>query len=422
MPAENPLSEQQLRIGRVASQKATEAAELLQTGSFTSAISLLGEAIELARIAKQVNFPESSGIGLERAGLSAMKINVETRQVYLDNRVSVVSGDIQWAVFLVLAQNANQDVHTLTIREIAERAGSRSYRGVVSGQVVAQLRQALEVDSKNPVFVTRSGLIHNSYYRLNAEVEFVDSSFKANEIKEAAEEKEVPKVVVDLGKREVALDERTLNISGDVQWATFLRLALNAKQQISSGELSEIAMAAGSNAQRASNVVGALRRSLEVDYKRPRILLRSGNANKAFYTLNANVEILDEGYKPGIADQIDLSMDDLIGLRFNDRELAMAACVFVDLPQSELDRFEINLSDDAFDTLMRISGSLDNFGLSSRQKATLRSRTLRKLSRVIGDNANRTTIHSQNMDARLVLNCFLRIPSSKITDLTSVQG
>lgn len=108
---------------------------------------------------------------------------------------------------------------------------------------------------------------------------------------ETKEEKQLPKLVVDLTADKITIDGRAIEIKSAAQMAIFMHFVRNPQQIILEEDLTRIANEAGSkNPKAGAQMVFGLRQKFEPDSKNPTIFITTKNG----YQLNAAVEIVEK--------------------------------------------------------------------------------------------------------------------------------
>lgn len=129
---------------------------------------LLKSAVALLRQKRQ------EGVKSQEAEpkLPKLTINQNTRKVDIQGRRLIVAGSIQWLVLTHLAENAEKDIPSKEIEEIARKGGSKTRHPASSA--IGGLLKRLEPDYPlRTRLITRSGSAEFTKYRLNAEVEWI---------------------------------------------------------------------------------------------------------------------------------------------------------------------------------------------------------------------------------------------------------
>ena len=123
-----------------------------------------------------------------------IKVFKQSQQVQLEGWVTPrkISSKINWEMLIHLLKNAQQEVSTSSLREIAQRLGSKDSSAV--GNRLRRLREIIEPDLYNPTIIVASYHSQDTTYRLNARVEFVGEEKKSEkELEKIKTEEEAPK-------------------------------------------------------------------------------------------------------------------------------------------------------------------------------------------------------------------------------------
>lgn len=111
------------------------------------------------------------------------------------------------------------------------------------------------------------------------------------------EERVLPLLRISEEKREIKLEgwEEPKKVPGKVAMAVLISLAKNPKQRVSTSVLKEAAIKTGSKDKDPVGIgIYHLRQLIEPDPKNPQIIIRSGSAKQATYSLNTEVMFEDE--------------------------------------------------------------------------------------------------------------------------------